>query len=74
MSTNEISIISNFLQDAIASAPEKERNQLAQALEDYAEKYSRTVDGIRSGRGSKWLTELMEAMIEGSDARIEMKE
>ena len=61
--SNKIDIIGNLLADCIAHAPEMDQQQLAQALEDYFEQYPNTrVQG-------RMLSTLLDAMIEGSDAR-----
>lgn len=67
MATNNTQILANFLEQALAAAPEKERNQLAQALEDYFEQFPNT--RIQSPMLEKFLG----AMQEATDARFTFK-
>lgn len=64
---SQTQILANFLEQALAAAPEKERNQLAQGLEDYFERFPNT--RIQSPMLAKFL----DAMIEGTDARTSYK-
>lgn len=48
-------------------APEAERNALAQAIEDYARERPRTFRSLQRKGGL--LVEVLETMIEGTDAR-----
>jgi len=65
--SQKMEIIGNLLQNCIANAPEKDRNQLAQALEDYFEMFPNTQ--IRG----RMMQEFLDAAIEGSDARATYK-
>lgn len=60
---SQSTILANFLEQAIAAAPEAERNQLAQALEDYFEQFPNT--RIQA----PMLRHFLDAMIEATDAR-----
>jgi hypothetical protein len=52
----------------IAAAPEKERNKLAQTLEDYAYRYSNSFKQMAAG--SSMLAQMIDTIEETSDARI----
>ena len=59
--------IADLLGTIIAEAEDTMKQELAQALEDFAEKSPRAFIGVQN---TPFSTCLMEAMIEESDARI----
>ncbi len=61
--------ISNILGEIIANADDTLQQKLSQALEDFAEQHNRS---FKSVQNTPWSRSLMEAMVEASDARIEL--
>lgn len=68
MSTKRDALISALLV-CITEAPEAKRNALAQTVEDYARTYKRTFNDAIDYRHNRLLAELLDAIVEGSDAR-----
>ncbi len=64
--------IADLLGEVISAAPDDKRNELAQALEDYAAKYSRSYDSAMSNK-VPMLTTLLDVIVENTDARIRHK-
>lgn len=69
---SDMTQIANLLGEVIAAAPDYKRNALAQALEDYAAKYSRTYDSAMSNK-VPMLTTLLDKIVMVTDARIHHK-
>lgn len=66
---NDFDAIADYLIEVIAHSDDEHRQHLAQMLEDYAEKYPRTWETLKQGKGNAGLSLLIDSMVEGSDAR-----
>lgn len=69
MTTTKRDALMTALLACIEAAPEAKKGPLADAIQDYAATYHRTWNSAVDYRNNRLLAELLDAIVEGSDAR-----